>query len=239
VKIDIWSDIVCPFCYLGKRRLEAALGAFEHRADIEVTWHSFELDRNAPAVAELPLVDLVAAKYGTSREQAVAQHRSMAAAAQDLGLDFNWEQARYGNTFDAHRVVHLAAEHGLADVAHERLMRAYFTDGLAVGDRDVLVRVAVEIGLEEAAVRAMLESDDYGNHVRSDEATAKMLGIESVPFFVFDRKYGVSGAQPVEVFTQALETAWSTRHEVPEPVAVGGGCGGGCGAGGCGGVCGA
>jgi len=238
VKIDIWSDIVCPFCYLGKRRLEAALARFEHADEVEVTWHSFELDRGAAPVSDLPLVDLVAAKYGTTRDQAVAQHRSMAHAAAELGLEFNWEQARYGNTFDAHRVVHLAAEHGLADAAHERLMRAYFTDGLAVGDRDVLVRLAAEIGLDQGVVRAMLESDDYGNHVRSDEATAKMLGIESVPFFVLDRKYGVSGAQPVEVFTQALDTAWATRHEVPEPV-VAGGCGGGCGAGGCGGACGA
>jgi len=239
VKIDIWSDIVCPFCYLGKRRLEGALAQFEHADEVEVTWHSFELDRNAEPASDAALVDLVAAKYGTTREQAVAQHRSMAAAAAELGLTFNWEQARYGNTFDAHRVVHLAAEQGLADAAHERLMRAYFTDGLAVGDREVLVRLATEIGLDDGAVRTMLESDDYGNHVRSDEATAKMLGIESVPFFVFDRKYGVSGAQPVEVFSQALETAWSTRHDVPEPVAVGAGCGGGCGAGGCGGVCGA
>ncbi|GAA2741213.1 protein disulfide isomerase FrnE [Terrabacter aerolatus] len=238
MKIDIWSDIVCPFCYLGKRRLEAALAQFGHADEIEVQWHSFELDRGASAVSDRPLVDLVAAKYGTTREQAVAQHRSMAAAADELGLTFNWEQARYGNTFDAHRVVHLAAEQGLADAAHERLMQAYFTDGLAVGDRDVLVRLAGEIGLDEGTVREMLESDDYGNHVRSDEATAKMLGIESVPFFVLDRKYGVSGAQPVEVFTQALETAWEHRHEVLEPVAAGG-CGGGCGAGGCGGACGA
>ncbi len=229
---------MCPFCYLGKRRLEGALAQFEHADEVEVTWHSFELDRGAEPAPDVALVDLVAAKYGTTREQAVAQHRSMAAAAAELGLTFNWEQARYGNTFDAHRVVHLAAEQGLADAAHERLMRAYFTDGLAVGDHEVLVRLATEIGLDDGAVRAMLDSDDYGNHVRSDEATAKMLGIESVPFFVFDRKYGVSGAQPVEVFTQALETAWSTRHEVPEPVAAGG-CGGGCGAGGCGGVCGA
>jgi predicted DsbA family dithiol-disulfide isomerase len=209
---------------------------FEHADEVEVTWHSFELDRSAAPVSELPLVDLIAAKYGMTRDQAVAQHRSMAQAAAELGLEFNWEQARYGNTFDAHRVVHLAAEQGLADAAHERLMRAYFTDGLAVGDRDVLVRLAAEIGLDAEAVRVMLESDDYGNHVRSDEATAKMLGIESVPFFVLDRKYGVSGAQPVEVFTQALDTAWATRHEVPEPV-VAGGCGGGCGSGGCGGAC--
>ncbi len=239
MKIDIWSDIVCPFCYLGKRRLEAAIAQFEHADELEIQWHSFELDRGAEPVSDVPLVDLVARKYGTSREQAVAQHESMAAAAAELGLEFNWQQARYGNTFDAHRVVHLAAEHGLAAAAHERLMRAYFTEGLAVGDRDTLVGLAADIGLDADVTRAMLDSDDYGNHVRSDEATAKMLGIESVPFFVLDRKYGVSGAQPVEVFTNALETAWSTRHEVPEPVAVGGGCGGGCGAGGCGGVCGA
>ena len=237
MKIDIWSDIVCPFCYIGKRRLEAAVAQFEHADEVEVTWHSFELDRGADAVSDIPLVDLVARKYGSTREQAIAQHRTMAQSAAELGLEFNWEQARYGNTFDAHRVVHLAAEHGLADATHERLMRAYFTDGLAVGDREVLVRLATEIGLGADVVRDVLDSDDYGNHVRSDEATARMLGIESVPFFVFDRKYGVSRAQPVEVFTQALETAWSTRHEVPEPVSAGGGCGGGCGAGGCGGVC--
>ncbi|EWT01232.1 dithiol-disulfide isomerase [Intrasporangium oryzae NRRL B-24470] len=238
MKIDIWSDIVCPLCYIGKRRLETAVARFEHADELEIQWHSFELDRGAAAVVDGELVDLVARKYGTTREQAVAQHESMAAAAAELGLEFNWQQARYGNTFDAHRVVHLAAEQGLADAAHERLMRAYFSDGLAVGDRETLVRLATEIGLDEPVVRDMLDSDDYGNHVRSDEATAKMLGIEAVPFFVFDRKYGISGAQPTEVFTQALETAWSTRHEVPEPAVAAGGCGGGCGAGGCGGVCG-
>ena len=146
MKIDIWSDIVCPFCYLGKRRLEQALATFEHRDAVEVTWHSFELDRGAPAVSDGPLVDLVATKYGIGAAQAAEQHRSIAAAAAELGLEFNWEQARYGNTFDAHRVVHLAADHGLADVAHDRLMRAYFTDGLAVGGPDTRVARAGGIG---------------------------------------------------------------------------------------------
>ena len=239
MKIDIWSDIVCPYCYVGTRRLKAAIAQFEHADELEVRWHSFELDRSAEPVSGLPLVDLVASKYGISLQQAVDQHRAIADAAAQLGLEFNWEQARYGNTFDAHRLAHLAADHGLADEAHERLMRAYFTDGLAVGDRETLVRLGVEIGVAEALVRDMLESeDDFGNHVRSDEATAKMLGIESVPFVVLDRKYGVSGAQPVEVFAEALRTAWAERHETPEPVGVGSGCGSGCGAGGCGGVCG-
>lgn len=232
MKIDIWSDIVCPFCYLGKRRLEAAIADFEHRDDLEITWHSFELDRNAPAVSDEDIVDRVAAKYGTSREDAIAQHEWISREAAGLGIEFNWQRVRHGNSFDAHRVVHLAAEQGLADAAQERLMRAYFTDGLAIGDRNTLVELAVQIGLDESAVRAMLESDDYGNHVRSDEATATMLKIEAVPFFVLDRKYGLPGAQPPEVFAQALHQAWDTRHEAPEPVAVGGGCG--CGGGGCG-----
>lgn len=238
MKIDIWTDIVCPFCYLGRRRLEAAVGQFQQQepdAEVEITWHSFELDRNSPAVAEQSLIDLVTAKYGADRDAMVAQHEAMAGSARELGLEFNWQQAKYGNTFDAHRLVHFAADRGLADEAHERLMRAYFTEGRAVGDRSTLVEIADETGLERTEVAAMLASDGYGNHVRSDEATAKMLGITAVPFFVFDRKYGVSGAQPVEAFTQALQTAWDTRHEQAEPVAVG--CGGGCGPDGCGGAC--
>ena len=132
---------------------------------------------------------------------------------------------------------YIAAERGLDGVAHERLMKAYFTEGRPIGDRETLADLAAEIGLDRDEVVAMLNSDDYGNHVRSDEATATMLGITGVPFFVFDRKYGVSGAQPVDVLTQALETAWSTRHERPEPVTASAGCGGGCGSGGCGGAC--
>lgn len=237
MKIDVWTDIVCPFCYLGRRYLETAIEGFQHRDEVEVSWHSFELDRSAPAVSEQALVEMIAAKYGISTEQAVGQHESMASAARDAGLEFNWQQARRGNSFDAHRVVHLAAEHGLAAVAHERLMKAYFTDGLAIGDRQTLVGLAVEVGLDRDEVVAMLAGDDYGNHVRSDEATAAMLGATGVPYFVFDRKYGVSGAQPVAVMGQALETAWATRHERPDPVAASGGCGGGCGSGGCGGAC--
>ncbi|MDN5765804.1 MAG: DsbA family oxidoreductase [Humibacillus sp.] len=237
MKIDIWTDIVCPFCYLGRAHLKAALAGFEHRDEVELAWHSFELDRNAEAVSRESLIDAVATKYGASREQMVAQHESMAAAAHEFGLEFDWQAARPGNTFDAHRLVHLAAERGLDGLAHERLMTAYFAEGRAIGDREALTDVAAEVGLDRAEVEAMLESDDYGNHVRSDEATATMLGITGVPFFVFDRKYGVSGAQPVEVLAQALETAWSTRHERPEPVAASAGCGGGCGSGGCGGAC--
>ena len=237
MRIDIWTDIVCPFCYLGRAQLETALAGFEHREEVELTWHSFELDRNAEAVSRVGVIDLVASKYSAGREQVVAQHESLAATGRVLGLEFDWEAARPGNTFDAHRLVHLAAEQGLDGMAHERLMRAYFAEGRAIGDRETIADVAAEIGLVRDDVVAMLESDDYGNHVRSDEATATMLGVTGVPFFVFDRKYGVSGAQPVEVLAQALETAWSTRHERPEPATASAGCGGGCGSGRCAGAC--
>ncbi|GAA6525272.1 DsbA family oxidoreductase [Intrasporangium sp. DVR] len=239
MRIDIWTDIVCPYCYLGRRRFELALEQFEHRDEVEVQWHSFELDRNADPVVEHDLPDLIAAKYGTSREEATAQHERLAVEAAALGLELDWRRARHGNTFDAHRLVHLAAEVGgpeLAGRTHDRLMRAYFAEGLAIGDRDSLVHLAPDLGLDPAAVRAMLDSDDYGNHVRSDEATAKMLGITGVPFFVLDRRYGVSGAQPTEVFEQALAQAWTAKDEAREPAMSGGGCGG-CGPDGCGGAC--
>ena len=233
MRIDIWSDIVCPYCSIGKARFEKALAAFPHRDEVEVAWHSFELDRHAESVSAETLPEMIAAKYGVSPQQAEAQHESLAAAAAEEGLTFAWRQARPGNTHDAHRLTHFAAERGLGAEAVDRLMRAYFSEGEAIGERDTLVRLAGEVGLDHDEVRAMLESDDYGNHVRSDQATAKMIGIEGVPFFVLDRKYGVSGAQPVEVFTQALSQAWEHRHEEPE-VREAAGCGGGCGNGACG-----
>lgn len=132
VRLDIWTDIVCPFCYLGRARLEEAVAGFEHRDEVELVWHSFELDRDAPAVSEQTVVDLVAQKYGASREQMVAQHESLAAQMRELGLPVDFDRARHGNTFDAHRVVHLATEHGLGGEMHARLLRAYFAEGLAI-----------------------------------------------------------------------------------------------------------
>ena len=239
MKIDIWTDILCPFCYLGRRRFEQALERFEHRDEVEVQWHSFELDRSAPPVDDEDLPTHIASKYGTTLEAAVAQHETLAAQFAEVGLEFNWREAKRGNTFDAHRLVHLAEEVGgaaAADRAHGRLMRAYFTDGLAIGDREALVALAPELGLDADSVRDVLESDDFGNHVRSDEATAKMLGITGVPFFVLDRRYGLSGAQPAELFDQALAQAWADKDAAREPAMSGGGCGG-CGPEGCGGAC--
>jgi predicted DsbA family dithiol-disulfide isomerase len=201
LKVEIWSDVVCPWCYIGKRRFEAAVEQFD--GEVEVTWRSFELDPGAPAVREHTATEHLAAKYGMSHEQAEASHAQMTALAAQEGLEYHFERARGGNSFDAHRLIHLATANGLQDEAMERVMRGYFTEGMAIGDRDVLIALAAELGLDGAA----LEGDEYGDAVRADEELARRIGIQGVPFFVLDRRYGVSGAQPAELLLQALEKA--------------------------------
>lgn len=234
MRIDVWSDILCPFCHLGKRHLELALEQFEHRDEVGVVWHSFQLDRTAEPVDDVPAIDRVAAKYGIPREQMVAQHEQMASDAASVGLDFQWERLRGGNSYDAHRLIHFARALGFEEPVTERLMRGWYSEGEAIGDRDTLVRLAVEGGLDEDAVRALLAGDDHGIDVRTDLALASQIGITSVPTFVLDQKYGVTGAQPVEVLLNSIRQVWDLQGTEPEPVAAGGGCGGGC----CGGACG-
>jgi len=215
VKVEIWSDVVCPWCYIGKRRFEAALERFAHRDDVEVLWHSFELDpstRSVRAPGEGPdHADVLAAKYGMSRTRAEAAIDSMSQAAAGEGLEFRMDRSLASNTFDAHQLIHLAAAHGLQGQVKERLLRAYFTEGEPVGDRDTLVRLAAEAGLDAAEVAQALETQEHAAAVRSDEAEAHTLGITGVPFFVVDRRYGVSGAQPAEQLLAVLERAWSER----------------------------
>ena len=234
MRIDVWSDILCPFCHLGRRHLELALEQFEHRDEVGVVWHSFQLDREAPAVEDGPVIDKIAAKYGAPREQMVAQHQQMAADAATVGLDFQWERLRGGNSYDAHRLIHLARELGREEQVTARLMRGWYTEGEAIGDHETLVRLATEAGLDEAVVRDLLAGDDHGIDVRTDLALAAQIGISSVPTFVLDQKYGVSGAQPVEVLLDSIRKVWDLQGTEPEPVAEAGGCGGGC----CGGACG-
>ena len=197
--------MVCPWCYLGKRRFESALARFEHRDDVEVVWRSFELDPDAGPSSSVPPAERLAAKYGMSVEQAEASHAQMTELAAQEGLEYHFEKARGGNSFDAHRLIHLAAAQGKQGEAQERVMRAYFTDGVPIGDREALIALGDELGLEDA--RAALESDQYADAVRADEVLAQRIGIQGVPFFVLDRRYGVSGAQPAELLLQALEKA--------------------------------
>ena len=207
MRVEIWSDVVCPWCYVGKRRFEAALAAFPHRNDVEVVWRSFELDSEAPAERIGDYAELLAAKYGLPVEQGAQMIDTMTATAAAEGLDFRFDRARVGNTFDAHRLLHLAAQHGRQDAVKERLMQASFTEGEPIGDRDALVRLVAEVGIDADQAREVLESGRFAAEVRADQAQARAHGISGVPFFVVDGRYGVSGAQPVEALSQVLATA--------------------------------
>ena len=210
--VEIWSDVVCPWCYIGKRRFEHALAAFEHSGEVNVRWRSFQLDPNAPAASEGDPVERLAVKYGLTRAAAEAAQARVTANAATEGLDFRLDTARSGNTFDAHRLIHYAHSGGKQDSMKERLMAAYFVEGAAIGEREVLTRLAVEVGLDELAVRTMLDGDAYAADVRHDELEARQLGITGVPFFVLDRAFGVSGAQPSDVMLAALQQAWTSSH---------------------------
>ncbi len=212
--VEIWSDIACPWCYVGKRRFEAALAGFEHRDDVQVTWRSFELDPSAPPRREQDGAAHLAEKYGTSREEALAMQARMTAAAAEEGLDFRFDRARGANTFDAHRVLHLAAANGLQDAMKERIMRAYLGEGELISDHGVLERLALEVGLPADEVHDVLRGDRYADEVRDDERTAAGLGIQAVPFFVVDRKIGASGAQPPDVLLRLLREAWPQELDV-------------------------
>jgi predicted DsbA family dithiol-disulfide isomerase len=210
--IEIWSDVVCPWCYIGKRRFESALARFAHRDQVQVVWRSFELDPRAPLRSPGTLNDMLTRKIGVSLAQAAAMNAQVTALAAEEGLDYRLDRAKHGNTFDAHRLIHLAAAHGLQAQAKERLLRAYFTDGLPISDPDTLLMLGAELGLPIEDVRAMLESDAYAEAVRADERRAAAFGISGVPFYVIDERYGVSGAQDAAVFLGALEQAWADAH---------------------------
>jgi predicted DsbA family dithiol-disulfide isomerase len=211
--IEVWSDVVCPWCAIGRSRLETALAGFAGADQVEVVLRSFELDPSAPVGSSEPMVDVLASKYGVASEEAarmMARTEDLAAAE---GLEMHMEKTLHSNTVDAHRMLHLALERGgpeLQLALNAALVDAHFRDGLDVGDPAVLRKVAVEAGLDETEVSDVLDGERYVDAVAADVQQARAYGATGVPFFVIDRRYGVSGAQPVEVFTQVLETAFSS-----------------------------
>jgi predicted DsbA family dithiol-disulfide isomerase len=209
VTVDIWSDIACPWCYIGKRRFEAALKQFPNAEQVDVVWHSFELDPGAPALSNESTRDILAQKYGRTPAQAQEMLDSMTATAAQEGLEYHFETQKRANTFLAHQLLHLAAEHGVQDAMKERLLRAFFTEGAFLGDIGTLATLAAEVGLDAGEVKAALEAQMYAQAVRQDEAQAQAYGIQGVPFFVLGNKYGVSGAQPAEALLGALQQLWS------------------------------
>ena len=207
--IEVWSDIACPWCAIGKRHLEQALTGFEH--PVSVRWRSFQLDPHAPAVQDGDYVARLAAKYRTDPAQAQRMIDTMTDRAAAEGLTFRFDRIRPGNTFDAHRLLHLAADRGLQDATKERFLTAYLGEGAAIGDHTVLRTLAREGGLDEDEVTEVLRGDTYADDVRADVSQARAFGIGGVPFFVIDRRYAIEGAQPAEVVLGALQRAWSER----------------------------
>jgi predicted DsbA family dithiol-disulfide isomerase len=223
--VEIWSDIACPWCYVGKRRFEAALERFEHRDAVTVTWRSFELGPDAPAERPESGAEHLSGKYGTTLEHARAMEQNMTAVAAGEGLDFRFDRLRLGNTFDAHRLVHLAAAHGRQDAMEERLMRAYLTEGELMSDHATLRRLGTEVGLPEEEVAELLATDQHADSVRADERTAAQLGISAVPFFVVDRSMGASGAHEPDLLLKMLRKGWEAKQPALAVVADGAACG--------------
>jgi predicted DsbA family dithiol-disulfide isomerase len=209
MQVEIWSDVVCPWCYLGKRRFERALESFDHRDDVTVVYRSFELDPSAPPGVTTPTVELLAGRFGMSVQQANDAQRQMEHRAAQDGLDFRMDGMRSGNTRDAHRLLHLAKAHDRQAKLTERLHRAHFSEQKSVFDHSSLTELAVEAGLDRDDVRKVLASEEYGDAVDADEAMARSLGANGVPFFVIDRRFGISGAQPAETIAQTLDRAWA------------------------------
>ncbi|MGF7215305.1 putative DsbA family dithiol-disulfide isomerase [Spirosoma lacussanchae] len=208
MQVEIWSDVMCPFCYIGKRKFEAALDQFADRDSVEVVWKSFQLDPDQPTLPDKTIYEYLAERKGMS----VAQARQMTAhvtdVASQVGLTFHFDQSVTANSFDAHRLLHLAKQHGRQNEAEERLFAAYFTEGRNIADRSTLIELGQTIGLDPAEVRSVLESDQHTDAVRHDIYEARQFGVQGVPFFVFDRKYAVSGAQPSQTFLEAIKTSF-------------------------------
>lgn len=217
MRIEIWSDVVCPWCYVGKRRLETALAGFDHADEVEVVYRSFELDPTAPRHGQELSTGVIARKYGRSETEMRARQQQLIDVAAEDGLAFRLFDTVHTNTVDSHRLLHLALEAGGPVVQRElkeALLSAYFEQARNVGDHDELTAVAVGVGLDEGRVREVLAGTEYADAVAADVEQARALGATGVPFFVIDQKYGVSGAQPAEVFAQVLDQAWTESHPV-------------------------
>ena len=212
MQVEVWSDVVCPWCYIGKRRLEAALERFPHRDEVEVVWRSFQLDPSIPEGGTHETLPALAAKYGATVEQMRANMARVEQVAAEEGLEYHLAEGVSGNTSLAHELLHFAAEHGRQGELKERLLHAHFTEARSVFDVDSLVALAAEVGLDADDARAALTERRYRSAAAQDAATAQLLGATGVPFFAVDRKYGAAGAQPADLLLQILERAWSESH---------------------------
>ncbi|MGE7854567.1 DsbA family oxidoreductase [Bacillus paramycoides] len=218
MKIEVWSDFVCPFCYIGKRRLEMALEQFPHRDDVQVEFKSFELDPNTPIYSGTSISEVIAAKYGISVEEANRNNIQIGNHAASIGLSFNFEEMKPTNTFDAHRLAKFAKDQGKEKEITENLLFAYFTESRNLSDAETLSTIAETSGLDKKeALNVINNKNAYANEVRIDEAIAQQYKITGVPYFIVNQKYAISGAQPLETFVGALQQVWEEENPKPEP----------------------
>ena len=213
MKVNIWSDVRCPFCYIGKKKFEKALENFPQKDSIEVVWHSYQLDPNLETDPNTNTVEYFTKAKGVSADQAKQMLGHATAMAKEVGLDFYLEEAVLANSFNAHRLIQLAKSKGLGNAIEEALFKAHFTEKKNIDDKTVLTETGVSVGLEEEEVKEMLASDAFENEVKQDELAARRIGVQGVPFFVLNNKYGISGAQSSEVFLETLEKAWGEYQQ--------------------------
>lgn len=209
IKVEIWSDVACPFCYIGKRKFEEALAQFEHKDQVDIEWKSFILDPNKVTDQNMALVESLAKRKGISVEQATEMGEYATEMAKKVNLSYNFEKTVVANTFNAHRFLHFSKGYNLQNEAKESLLNAYFIDVKNIDDNVILLELGVAIGLDSKLTKTMLDSDDYANEVKTDIAEAQEIGVKGIPFFVFDRKLAVSGAQNSQVMLNTLEKVFS------------------------------
>ncbi|HEY4326657.1 MAG TPA: DsbA family oxidoreductase [Mucilaginibacter sp.] len=218
MKVEIWSDVMCPFCYIGKRRFEDALAQFEHKDDVEIEWKSFQLNPDMNTNPDISINQYLADVKGWTLDYASQMNAHVTQMAAEAGLTYNFDKAVVANSFNAHRYSHLAKKHGLGIEAEEQLFKAYFTEGKNIDYKETLIELGQELGLDPTEIKNALESDAYANEVKQDIAEAQHLGIRGVPFFVLNNKYAISGAQAVPVFEETLEKAFGEwQKENPKP----------------------
>ncbi|WP_426989549.1 DsbA family oxidoreductase [Pseudarthrobacter sp. Y6] len=233
MNIEIWSDVACPWCYIGKRRFEAALAEFPHRDAVDVTWRSYQLDPTLPEHYDGTELEYLSTRKGMAPQQVSQMFDHVAEQAKGEGLDYRFDQVVVANSFTAHRLIHLAAQHGQQDAAKERLLSDHFEHGKDIGSQEYLTELGLDLGINADEVAELFSTDKYADDVRFDFEEARALGITGVPFFVIDRKFGLSGAQPAETFTAALNQAWQETHPLVLVNAADGNDGEACGPDGC------
>ena len=220
MKVDIWSDVRCPFCYIGKRKFENALEKFPHKNDVEVNWHSFELDPSLETNTEVSAIEHISEIKGISKVQAEGMHEHVINVAKEVGLDFDFEKSVVANSFNAHRLIQFAKAKGLGNEIEEQLFKAHFTEGKNIDNKETLVQTGMAIGLDGNEIREMLASDAFAKEVKQDEMQAQSIGVRGVPFFVLNDKYAVSGAQSPDTFLEVLIQTWKEFEEENKPLIV-------------------